>query len=92
MSVGVAFHKHFSLMAAYTAELGFWFCKQTVTVHLDGLIFPTRGPMWARWKEKDEAEKIKYIFLNNRPLQTDQNLLEVHRYTKTHIPHSNRVL
>ena len=36
--------------------------QQTVTVHLDGLIFPTRGPMWARWKEEDEAEKIKYIF------------------------------
>jgi hypothetical protein len=75
-----------------TAEFGFWFCKQTVTVHLGGLIFPTRRPMWARWKEKDEAEKIKYFFLNNRPLQTDQNLHEVHRYTKTHIPHSNRVL
>ena len=75
-----------------TAELGFWFCKQTVTVHVGGLVFPTQVLMWARWKEKDEAGKIKYFFSNNRPLQTDQNLLEVHRYTKTHIPHSNRVL
>jgi hypothetical protein len=35
-----------------------------------------------RWKEKDEAEKIKYFFSNNLPLQTDQNLHEVHRYHK----------
>ena len=47
---------------ASTAEFGFWFCKQTVTVHLGGLIFPTQRPMWARWKEKDEAGKIKFFF------------------------------
>ena len=54
---------HGSVPGSFTAEFGFWFCKRAVTVHLGGLIFPTRGLMWARWKEKDEAEKLKMYFL-----------------------------